>query len=891
VTEPLELVRSALADRYAVEREIGRGGMAVVYLARDLKHRRNVAIKVLSPELASAIATERFLREIETAARLQHPHIVPVYDSGEAGGLLLFVMPYIEGESLRERITRQGPVGLDEAALILRDLASALDFAHAHGVVHRDVKPANIMLSDGRAMIADFGIARAVNASVDERLTTSGIIVGTPLYMSPEQASFGGGDHGSSDQYSLACVMFEMLVGVPPFSGGGPALLARHSVDPMPSIRTVRETVPPGVEAAIARAMAKVPADRFPTVTDFSRAVDAALSQGVVDTAQRRLASRRNKVGMGMVGVALVAAAGGFAVMQLGPKQRDERGDVAEAGTVADRPPRLAVIQFDNLGQAADSMFTKGITVELTSRLAELTGLDVISRMSAMQYDRSSKSIAAIARELGVDYVLTGSISTDRRPDGSGRTRVMPELLRVHDGRVLWRGRQDAMIAPGDLLVAQSSVVDSVANALNLAFLPERRAGRVPPTSDREAYEQFLAGGVYASRPRAEEPTRLAILAFERATARDPNFAVAYAKLAEMLSMYHALHYFHPDVSAPDVRAKTALERAWQLDSAHSAVRLARGFYEYLVLGNNRSAMAYLGSVAAADTNDAELLSVLGEVLRSESKWSEALAVTRRAADLDPRSQRYAFDVGVSAAWIGRYDEADQYLGKASSIAPDWPPPYITRAYVQICWKGDTARALRIMRDAATKIDTTRMFIELVSNYREDIAVLDEPWQRALTRMSLRSVQIDSGKFYLAEAELHSRLGDPSKARAYFDSARVVYEPRAESRTTTDPGDAIVHAELGLAYAGLARADDAIAEGTLALRMVPAARSSTAHAYLALSLVRIYIVLGRYDSAIDVLESEPTTRSLAPRASLMTYPNFAPLRTRPRFQKLVRQLE
>jgi serine/threonine-protein kinase len=890
VTEPLELVKSALADRYAVEREIGRGGMAVVYLARDLKHRRNVAIKVLGPELASAIATERFLREIETAAGLQHPHIVPVYDSGEAGDLLLFVMPYIEGESLRERLARGGPLGIDEAAQVLRDLAPALDYAHAHGVVHRDVKPANIMLTDGLAMIADFGIARAVNASVGDRLTTSGIVVGTPMYMSPEQASLESTDHGLGDQYSLACVMFEMLVGVPPFSGGPSALLARHSMDPMPSIRTVRATVPPGVEAAIARAMAKTPADRFPTVTDFSRAVDAAVSQGAVDTTKPRQASPRRTVSIAVAGATLVAAVG-LAMMQPGPKDGQEGAGIAEAGTVSDKAPRLAVIPFDNLGQAADSMFAKGITVELTSRLADLTGLDVISRMSAMQYDRGTKTIAAIARELGVDYVLTGSVSTDRRVDGSGRTRVMPELVRVRDGKVLWRGRQDAFIAPGDLLHAQSSVVDSVANALNLAFLPERRAGRVPPTSDREAYEQFLAGGVYASRPRAEEPTRLAIQALERATARDTSFAVAYAKLAEMLSMYHALHYVHPDVAAPGVRAQIALDRAWKLDSTLSAVLVARGFYEYLVLGNNHRAMTYLGSVAAADTNDAELLSVLGEVLRSESKWSDALAVTRRAADLDPRSQRYAFDVGVSAAWIGKFDEADRYLRKASTIAPDWPPPYITRAYVQICWKGDTARALEIMRDAATRIDTTRMFVELISNYREDIAVLDKPWQRALAQLSLRSVQVDSGKYYLAEAELHGRLGDSLRARAYFDSARMVFAPRANSRATADPTDAILHAELGLAYAGLGRADAAISEGSLALRMVPASRSSTTHAYLALSLIRIYIVLGRYDSAIDVLESEPSTRSLAPRASLLTYPNFAPLRPLPRFQKFLRQLE
>ena len=890
MTEPLEIIRGALAGRYDVERELGRGGMAIVYLARDLKHRRSVAIKVLRPELASAIGGERFLREIDTAARLQHPHIVPMYDSGEADGAPFFVMPHVEGESLRERIARERQLPIGEAARILRDVAAALDYAHARGVVHRDVKPANIMLSDGLAMIGDFGIARAVNAAGGDRLTHSGIIIGTPLYMSPEQASSNVTDSGASDQYSLACVMFEMLVGVPPFSGAGAAaLLARHSIDPMPSIRTVRAMVPPGVEAAIERAMAKVPVDRFPTVSAFARAVDAAVSEPALVATGRRRPSRRRQAAVGVVAATVVAAAT-FAMTRVGSKDTGV-GNVTQVGTVADRSPRLAVIPFDNLGQPDDSMFAKGITVELTSRLAELTGLDVISRMSAMQYDRSTKSIAGIARELGADYVLTGSISTDRRVDGSGRTRVMPELVRVADGKVLWRGRQDASIAPGDLLLAQSGVVDSVARALNLAFGPERRAGRVPPTSDRKAYEQFLIGSVYASRPRAEEQTRLAIRAFERATLIDPNFAVAYARLAEMQSMYYARHFFHPDLPTPAARARLAIDRAWALDSTNPAVRVARGFFDYLVLGDNRSAMAHLGEAAAADTNNTEVLSVLGEVLRSESRWSEALAVTRRAADLDPRSQRYAFDVGISAAWIGRFEEADRYLGKAIAIAPDWPSPYISRSYVQICWKGDTVRALQIMREATTKIDTTRIFVELISNYREDIAVLDEPWQRVLARLSLRSVQVDSGKYYLAEAELHRRLGDSTRARAYFDSARTVFEPRVRARTTTDPTEAVLHAELGLAYAGLGRADAASAEGIRALGTVPASRNSTAHAYLALSLVRIYIVLGRYDSAIEVLESEPTTRSLAPRASLMAYPNFAPLRAVPRFQALLRKME
>jgi tetratricopeptide (TPR) repeat protein len=413
----------------------------------------------------------------------------------------------------------------------------------------------------------------------------------------------------------------------------------------------------------------------------------------------------------------------------------------------------------------------------------------------------------------------------------------------------------------------------------------------VPPTTDRAAYEEFLNGNVYASRPRAEESTRRAIVAYERATRADPNFALAYAKLAQTQSMYYAMNFSHPDIPSPRERARTALDRAWKLDSTLPAVRMARGFYAYWVLANNDTAMVHLAAASAADTSNTELLSVLGDVLRSQGKWNEALAATRRAADLDPRSQHYAFDVGVSAAWIGRFEEADRYLQKAIAIAPDWPTPYITRAYVHICWNGDTTRALSIMREAATRIDTTKIFVELISNYREDIAVLDAAWQDALARLQLRGLPVDSGRFYLAKAELFDRKHNAPLARVYFDSARAVFEPRNRPNAEQRVVNPLLHAELGLAYAGTGRAAQAVAEGKLALQQMPASRNETAHAYLTMALVQIYIVLEQYDAAIDLLDSEPTTKFLAPAPALRTYPFFAALRPYPRFQALIHRLE
>jgi len=271
MTEVVEQLRTALADLYVLERELGRGGMATVYLAQDLKHDRRVALKLLHPDLAHALGSERFLREIRTAARLQHPHILPVHDSGAAAGHLWYTMPYVEGESLRDRLRREAQLPLKDAIRITREAAEALDYAHRHGVVHRDIKPENILLSDGQALVADFGVAKAVDAAGGERLTGTGLALGTPAYMSPEQAAGSSALDGRSDQYSLACVLYEMLAGDPPFTGPTPqAVIGRRFVEPPPSLRMVRSAVPEALEQLVLRALAREPVDRFPTTAEFA---------------------------------------------------------------------------------------------------------------------------------------------------------------------------------------------------------------------------------------------------------------------------------------------------------------------------------------------------------------------------------------------------------------------------------------------------------------------------------------------------------------------------------------------------------------------------------------------------------------------------------------------
>src|SRR5205823_3918390 len=396
-----ERLKAALADRYALARELGRGGMAVVFLARDLRHDRPVAIKVLRQEIAAALGAERFLREIQIAAKLHHPHILPLYDSGAAGELLYYVMPYVEGESLRQRLEREKQLPVEEALAITRQVAGALAYAHRNDVVHRDIKPENILLESGEAVVADFGIARAIRAAGGDKLTHTGMAIGTPLYMSPEQAVAGEGLDGRSDQYSLACVLYEMLAGHPPFLGGtAQEILARHTMDPVPSLRTARATVPGVVERALARALAKLPADRYATALQFAEALGGPVPSAAPSASG---GSRRLRAAWS-VGLALAALGAGLAVAR--PWRHASRQPALSTPAYA---ASVAVLPFETIGGGAqDEYFSDGMTDEIITQLAQIRDLKVISRTSVVALKGSHLTLSRIADTLGVDHVRDG---------------------------------------------------------------------------------------------------------------------------------------------------------------------------------------------------------------------------------------------------------------------------------------------------------------------------------------------------------------------------------------------------------------------------------------------------------------------------------------------------
>ena len=481
VTDPLADLRAGLRDRYAIERELGRGGMAVVYLAHDLRHDRPVALKVLHPELAAALGPERFQREIRFAARLQHPHILTVLDSGEAAGRLWFTMPFVEGESLRDRIRRERQLPVDVALQIGREAARALDYAHQHGIVHRDIKPENILLtSDGTTLVADFGIARALEG--DDRLTQTGFAIGTPAYMSPEQAAGDKGVDARTDVYSLGAVLYEMLAGEPPFTGPtAQAMIARRLSEPPPSVRRSRPTVPEGVDQAIQRALAPVPADRFASAAELARALQApgatqAPTAATVEATPATpptapgtspQADTRHRRPVPVLAITLIA---GF-LLGLGVLfawRHSLGGGDAASGT---GPRVLAVLPFENLGDSTTEYFADGVTDAVRGKLSSLPGLQVIASTSSNEYKDSGKSLPVIARELEADYLLIARIRWAKAADGSSRVKVSPELVDVGRGgapKVKWQQPFDAEIT--DVFTVQADIADQVADALDLAL-------------------------------------------------------------------------------------------------------------------------------------------------------------------------------------------------------------------------------------------------------------------------------------------------------------------------------------------------------------------------------------------------------------------------------------
>ncbi|MBA3894444.1 MAG: protein kinase [Gemmatimonadales bacterium] len=889
MTELPDADRDALRQRYALERELGRGGMATVYLARDLRHDRPVALKVLHPELAATMGPERFQREIRFAARLQHPHILTVLDSGEASGQLWFTMPFVEGESLRDRLRRERQLAVDAALQIARETARALDYAHQHDIVHRDIKPENILLTrDGSTLVADFGIARAVGG--DDHLTQTGMAIGTPAYMSPEQAAGDKGVDARTDVYSLGAVLYEMLAGEAPFTGPtAQAIIAKRLSEPPPSVRRVRPNVPEAVDQAIQRALATVAADRFASAAELNRALqgpattsgtpvttpEPMASAAATSPAPARPASRRRPVPV----LAVTLIAGfllGLGVLFAWRNSRDN-GGTATAGS----PRVLAVLPFENLGDSTTDYFADGVTDAVRGKLSSLPGLQVIASSSSNEYKAGSKPLPVIARELEADYLLIARIRWAKAGDGGSRVKVSPELVDVSRGgapKVKWQQPFDAEIT--DVFTVQADIADQVASALDLALgTGQKQALAERPTQNLAAYDAFLKGEASEGLTVSNAPTlRSAINYYEQAVALDSTFAEAWAQLGRAQGAFY--YNVTPTPEAGEA-SKNAADRSIALAPGrpHGWMALCE-YYTTVIVDYGRALEACRKGLALTPEN-ADLLTAAALSEQGLGQWDDALRSLEKARRLDPRSALTARRLSHTLLRLRRYPEALAAVDRGLAVSPGNLDLIENKAMIKL-GQGDLEGARLAVSNAPPDVEPTAL-VTFFGNYWDLFWALDDSHQRLLLRLPPSAFDGDRGTWGLVRAQTHLVRGDTALARVYADSARLGFE----ETLADNPDDPQRRILLGLALAHRGKHAEAIKEGERGLALLPPGGDGYTGPYLRHQLARIYILVGETDRALDQLEALLRMPYYLSPGWLRIDPTFDPLRKNARFQKLV----
>jgi serine/threonine-protein kinase len=706
-----------LQDRYAIQREIGHGGMAVVYLAHDRKHARDVALKVLFPHVAATLGADRFLREVRVAARLHHPHLLPLYDSGEADGSLYYVVPYIETGSLRDRLQRESVLPVSVAIQIAREVADGLDYAHRQNVVHRDIKPENILLDEGHAVIADFGVARAISEAAETQLTEAGLLVGTPSYMSPEQA-MGEAVDGRSDIYGLGCVLFELLTGAPPFTGHAPlAILAQRVSGCAPRLMDRGVYVPQHLEETLARALAREPKDRFQTAAEFAHLLSTATGE-ITPTSGTPTSTRR-----------------------------------------ASQPPGLAVLPFVNLSSDPENeYFSDGMTEELINALTKVVGLRVTARTSAFAFKGKDVDVREIGQKLNVASILEGSV----RRSGD-RLRITAQLVNVADGYYVWSETFDRGIA--DVFAVQDELARAITASLKVR-LTNADVEPEPPTENFDAYTLYLKG-LYALNRRCVEGYRESIELFKAAVLKDPAYAPPHAGLAYGYALLGFDWYGGLSSREAMPLAKASGLRALELDpnlaEAHSAVAVVQMIFDW----DWNSAEASFRRAIELNPGYAPAHHWFSLFLSTRNRHQESLREINKARELDPLSLIINQNVGRAYHIAGRYAEAIEEFRRTLGIDPRFFSAYVMLAQ-SLCQLSRYEEAVAALRSALAIAGAKPLVLAELAYVYSRMGQSDQAGEllRQLTDLARREYV---PLYYLALA--HLSAGDTSTALDLMDTA------------------------------------------------------------------------------------------------------------------------
>ncbi len=878
VTE-VSAVTRALAGRYRVLRIVGEGGMATVYLADDLKHQRQVAVKVMRPDLSATLGAERFEREVGIAARLTHPNILPMYDSGEAQGFLYYVMPFVDGENLRDRLKREGALPLDEALRLAREMAEALSYAHRRGIVHRDIKPANILLNEGHALVADFGIARAVEESGGTGdLTKTGLAIGTPQYMAPEQAAGERTVDGRADVYAVGAVLYEMLAGAAPFTGDTPrAILTKSLTESPKALSGVRSGITPAVDAVVQNAMARDPERRTASADLLIQALDALRNTGTAPAVLATPAVAATPLPRAATRTPLTWAIAAGAVIMLAAAGLWLRGrSGAASGSVAAESARLAVMPFENRGAAADAYFADGIADEVRGKLSSVRGLAVIASTSTGEYKGTSKRPDQIAKELGVTYLLTGTVRWAPGTNGGRRVQVVPTLLNAATGEVRWQETYDADVV--DVFGVQAQIASRVASALGVALAPaEREQLASKSTTNLGAYQFYLRARAIPITEGTRNPERVTLL--EQAVAADPLFADAWSDLSHANSNLYNTSATNERAS----RAKEALDRAIELAPNSPRTRMAASRYYLRVAKDVPRASQEAELALRAAPDDPDVLSDVGFVDGQAGRRDSAVARLERARLRDPRSVATLDRLASSYGALSRFRDQEQTLAARIALSPSLTA---VSALINLqLSQGRLDAARDAIRSFAASGGSMPQLTAQMAGRQELTWALTDADRALVFRLTPGFFDDDRAWWAQSLATAHWQAGDKDRARAYADSALPASRKQALESPTNSEFRILL--AVMLAYTGQADAARKEAREAVTLAAPPAPDATAAYPYALVNAARIELVLGQPAKAIDFLQQALRTKPPHPVWYIKYDPFWAPLRGTAAFDALM----
>jgi serine/threonine protein kinase/tetratricopeptide (TPR) repeat protein len=881
---PLEdLPRSSLfAGRYEIIEELGDGGMGRVYRAMDTKIDEEIALKLIKPEIVpDSKAIERFGNEMKLTRKIPHRNVCRMYDLGEEDGTYYITMEYVRGEDLKSFIRRSGQLTVSKTISIARQICEGLEEAHRLGVVHRDLKSSNVMIDgEGNARIMDFGVARSLKKKGD---TGVGVLIGTPEYMAPEQVETSEVDH-RADIYSLGVILFEMMTGKVPFHGDNPvsiALLHRKALPPSP--RIFNPEIPEDLNNLILKCLEKNKEKRFKTAKEtFEALKKIGRDHSTTDKigSPKRIVSAMKQIRIfrrpALLAVLLLVA---VLAIALGIRYFSGEGPVVGPGL-----KMIVVLPFENLGPPEDEYFADGITEEITSRLSALQGLGIISRTSAKHFKESQKTARQIGEELGVDYVLDGTVQWDRSQDRKGRVRVTPQLIRVSDDTQLWSEGFDRVIE--DIFSVQAEIAEQVARQLDITILaPNREALHTKPTNNLEAYNFYLKGKEHEYSGwlnSSDEEFEQAIEMLDRATALDPDFALAHAQK----SLIHSrMIFFGADQTQERLEdAREALDRALVLQPELPDTQLALAFYYYWGLYDYDKALEIFESLQKAHPNVSPEL--VGYIKRRQGKWEESLDILGEAFRLNPRYSQLAYEIGLSHLALKKYSQASAWFDRVLSINPMRLEPRLGKIALSVCISGNTEEARTLFTALPDHPLTDHMWVTL--------GMFDRRYQDVLDRLNSLSYEMHKAQHFLfrkdlAYAGVYWAMKEFPKMKIYAERARTDLEMDVEAR----PGDPRYHAALGLAYAYLGNKQDAVREGNRTVSLYPVSKDAAMGPIYVLNLARIFTIVAEHNQAIDQLEyllSVPSCEflwHLVTVPCLQLDPTWDPLRRYPRFQQML----